>query len=248
MKPRKQECGPAEDGCPTLSPLRGAISPRQAESLTSLLTGVIPRAGPERDGDDEEQETLAFQFAADADRSREARRRCRRPLVCPNLVDSRRRIAGRAVGGRDHTGRSRAFSRPVTCRPGPSRLVSDQPGPPSQLSTEFGTSSGPDAVMVRAPRHDRDGHSGGIAHFLFRFVGPILFPESFTMRLPRLSEAVIRRSPSHSGATPGGVRPQICLFHECTSNADCTNIPGCPYCVANASGVLVCSAAQAPKS
>jgi hypothetical protein len=61
-----------------------------------------------------------------------------------------------------------------------------------------------------------------------------------------LSEAVIRRSPSLVGAAPGGVGPQACLFHECKSNTDCTNIPGCPYCVANANGVLVCSAAQAP--
>ena len=65
------------------------------------------------------------------------------------------------------------------------------------------------------------------------------------MRLPRLSEPVIRRSPFLAGATPGEVRPQVCIHHECSTNADCTNIPGCPYCVTSGS-TKVCSATEAP--
>lgn len=62
------------------------------------------------------------------------------------------------------------------------------------------------------------------------------------MRLPRLSEPVIRRSPSLAGAANGGVHPASCNHpvQPCTSDANCTDA-NCPYCVNG-----VCEATRLP--
>jgi hypothetical protein len=55
------------------------------------------------------------------------------------------------------------------------------------------------------------------------------------MRLPRLSEGVVRRNSGLVGRARGAVGPLAtdpgpCVKKSCTSSSDCADDPACPHC------------------
>ncbi len=53
------------------------------------------------------------------------------------------------------------------------------------------------------------------------------------MRLPRLSEGVVRRTSAWAGPARAEVRllEAVCVVQRCNSDSDCSADPACPYCV-----------------